>query len=104
MQSWSLADNGGAHRLRAGEVASLRLPENASTGYRWAPAGFDGNILAVRDGGGDYSNAIGGGGAAVFEVEGMAAGSTRLRFVEKRSWESDDSAIRRFAVEVEVGG
>jgi inhibitor of cysteine peptidase len=91
------ADNGKTVDLRVGDEVVLRLPENASTGYRWTVDAADGNLVDVKEG--KYlaaSNALGSGGEAQWIVHAKAAGATEIKLKCWHSWEGERSVIERF--------
>jgi inhibitor of cysteine peptidase len=103
MASISLADNGRSATVGVGETLTVNLPENATTGYRWALDACDEALLEVSEGGPDYpAQAVGSGGMAVFTVRGRKPGRTELGFKHWRHWEGDSSIIERFRLQVEI--
>ena len=44
------ADNGRTVDLRVGDQVTLRLPENPSTGYRWAVDAADASLVEIQEG------------------------------------------------------
>jgi inhibitor of cysteine peptidase len=103
MPCLSLGDDGATVGIRVGETLSVRLPENATTGYRWVADGIDPRILAVLPGEASYlDEAVGSGGEAIFRARAVAAGECDLELVNRRPWEGEDSGIRSFRVHVTV--
>lgn len=91
------ADNGKTVELRAGDEVVLRLPENATTGYRWAVDAADGNLVEVKEG--EYlarSNAVGSGGQAQWIIYAKAVGTTPIKLKRWRHWEGERSVVERF--------
>jgi inhibitor of cysteine peptidase len=102
MASLSLNDDGGSVRLRVGETVAIRLPENASTGYRWSLGDHDGDVVKLVSSEPVYpSGAVGSGGEMVFTFEATHPGKTPIRLVEGRAWEKGSEA-KRFEVEIIV--
>jgi inhibitor of cysteine peptidase len=96
-------DDGRVVTVHVGEEVRLALPENASTGFRWAMDPADGDVIEVLGQDAAYaSNAVGSGGLAVFSFRARKPGKAELRFKHWRHWEGDASVIRRFAVRIEV--
>ena len=95
-------DDGKRVTARVGDEVVLRLPENASTGYRWAPDGYDAALLDLAEESASYAGAVGSGGEAVFRFRVKAAGSGLLRMKVWRHWEGESSVIKRFAVTIEA--
>jgi len=96
-------DNGGSLDLHVGDTLLLRLPENATTGYRWSFDGLDTTILSARDG--EYarsSDAVGSGGDRTWTLTPNAAGTTTLRLKLWREWEGDSSIKKRFEVTLAI--
>lgn len=97
------ADNGATIKLRVGGDAELRLPENATTGYRWTVDAIDGNLAELRDG--EYlagANAIGSGGEAQWTVHAKAVGTTIVKLKRWRHWEGERSVVERYEFTLQV--
>jgi inhibitor of cysteine peptidase len=97
------ADNGRSLDAHVGDTLLLRLPENATTGYRWSFDGLDTTIASARDG--DYarsSGAVGSGGEVTWTLTAIAPGTTKLRLKLWREWEGDSSIKKRFEVTLSV--
>jgi inhibitor of cysteine peptidase len=94
-------DDGGRIQARVGDLIELRLPENASTGYRWTLDHLDARLFELGDTGADYPDKrIGSGGEVNFRITVVAAGNATLALKCWRSWEGDGGVLKRFAVEV----
>ncbi len=94
-------NDGSEVRAKVGDTLDIRLPENATTGYRWEPDTLDTHLLQLETSAGDYpSGKPGSGGNAHFQVKVLAAGHTALSFKLWRRWEGDAGVIRRFTVKV----
>jgi inhibitor of cysteine peptidase len=101
--SLTAADNGKSIELKVGAEATLRLPENPSTGYRWAVDAADSKIVDITQS--EYapaSNAPGAGGETQWAIKAKAPGSTTIKFKRWRPWEGDKSLIERYEVTVHV--
>jgi inhibitor of cysteine peptidase len=97
------ADNGKRIALKVGAEATLRLPENPSTGYRWAVDAADSHLVEVTQS--EYapaSNAPGAGGEAQWTIKAKAPGSTTVTLKRWRSWEGDKSVVERYSVTIDV--
>lgn len=82
-----------------GDIVSLRLHENASTGYRWAFDDLDTKVVAAHEG--TYlprGKAVGSGGDVQWTLEAKAPGTAQVRLKLWRRWEGDSSIQKRFAV------
>src|ERR1700758_5378544 len=74
------ADNGRTVELPVGDEVALRLPENATTGYRWAIDSADANLVDIKEG--QYvstSEKMGGGGEAQWLIKAKAPGATSIK-------------------------
>ena len=92
-------DNGKKLELRVGDSVSLRLRENAATGYRWSLDPLDAATVGVReDAQLDRSGAVGGGGDMQWVMEAKAPGTVQVKLKLGRRWEGDASVKKRFEV------
>jgi len=97
------ADNGKTADLRVGDEATLRLPENPSTGYRWAVDTTDPNLINLRQV--NYvsaSNAMGVGGEVEWLIEAKAPGAAEVKFKRWRPWEGDSSIVERYTITLRI--
>ena len=89
--------------LGVGEAVELRLPENASTGFRWQLR--EGGAPACRtseaDRGAPAGAPPGQGGTHAWRIEGAQPGIGDLALDFGRPWES--ASVRRFRLRVRVG-
>lgn len=92
-------DSGRTVKLAPGGVVTIRLPENPTTGYRWAIAS-DGGLEAVSDDFETGGPGLGSGGERIFKFRVPKAGSHQLRLKHWRSFEGDSSITERFHVTV----
>ena len=94
-------DNDRTIELGAGDVFSVRLNENATTGYRWTVENA-GGLETVADrferGGGE----IGTGGVRVLQFRSPGSGRHELHLKNRREWEGDSSVLERFNVTIVV--
>ena len=96
-------DNGRTVAVHVGDVLAIRLAENASTGFRWAPDGFDAGLLKLDGTSASYPGAaVGSGGTAEFRFRVLHAGRGTLGLKYFRHWEGDASIARRFAITVDA--
>lgn len=99
----SAAQNGGSVVVHVGDVITLRLAENASTGYRWTIKTIDESQLTVQDTGyRSEATSIGSGGEAFWTFRAQSAGKGHLELIHSRPWEGERSRIDRFTLNVEV--
>ena len=97
------ADNGRTIDLRVGAEAALSLPENPSTGYRWAVDAADENIAEIREEPfNPASKAVGGGGEARWLIRAKAPGATTVKLKRWRQWEGESSIVERFEVALRI--
>ena len=97
------AANGKTLEAKTGDVILVRLPENATTGYRWAVDAMDETKLElvkseyVREG-----KAIGSGGEMTWTLKAKSKGSSTLKLKLWRSFEGDKSIQQRFVVTFKI--
>ena len=98
------ADQGKSITLQPGQTLVVKLPENPTTGFRWAIARNDEATLALRSS--DYAPAanvgVGGGGQRTFTFAAQKPGSVILQLKLWREWEGDSSVTKRFGVTIDV--
>jgi inhibitor of cysteine peptidase len=92
-------DNGRTIDIGAGEVVTVRLKENPTTGYRWTVESAGGLVPAgdQYEGGG---GAMGAAGVRVLQFHSSGPGSHELRLKNRREWEGDSSITERFNVTI----
>jgi inhibitor of cysteine peptidase len=97
----TVTDTGTTRSVRVGEQATLRLPENPTTGYRWQ-ADYDPTRLRLVDDRFDGApSPRGAGGERVLTFEAVLDGQTTLRLAKRRTW-GDGEATEVFNVELGV--
>jgi inhibitor of cysteine peptidase len=97
MQSLTEADNERTVELRVGEGVRLTLPENATTGYRWAIDRLDRDV--VEEAGSEAhpsGGAIGSAGQVTFDFTAKKAGSSEIALKYWRHFEGEGSIVKRF--------
>ena len=86
-------DNGNQITVKSGEVITLTLESNPTTGYSWQVMDID-NVILVQDGDSEFTQAssseglVGAGGMETFRFEAIGAGETILELGYMRPWES----------------
>jgi inhibitor of cysteine peptidase len=79
----------------------VRIPENATTGYRWSVSEVDGPLVVESDDSVPAAEPVPGrGGEHVVVVRARAAGQGRVALDLKRPWETEP--IEHFDVRVDV--
>ncbi|MFZ2959949.1 MAG: protease inhibitor I42 family protein [Candidatus Ozemobacteraceae bacterium] len=89
--------------LFLGQVLSIKLAENPTTGYRWSVEDFKPNILeqleAVYKG---NSGTIGAGGEKIFGFLAKKVGETPLKLEYNRPWEEASHPAKTFSIKIKV--
>ena len=97
-------DQGKIFTVRRGDGSVINLPENPTTGYQWAIARIDANLIELQNS--EFSlpeNAgVGGGGERIFTFKTKATGTARLQLKEWRPSAGDRSLVRRFNVTLQI--
>ena len=97
------ADNNRTIDIPVGETVEVTLPENATTGYRWAVESYDSEHIEALGSEPRYTaKGVGSGGEVMFLFRGKKAGSGGIALKQWRAWEGDSSVIGRFRVELNV--
>lgn len=101
------SDNGKLIEARQGDEIILRLPENATTGYRWHIDRANGVIEQEQDSyhpdasiQTDPNTQFGRGGVREFRFRANAPGTARLELKLWQAWEGEGSVVERFAVDI----
>ena len=97
MQSLTEADNERTVDLRVGESVRLTLPENATTGYRWAIDRLDRDVVEEAGSEAHPSRGpMGSTGQVSFDFRAKQAGSGEVALKYWRHFEGDGSIVKRF--------
>ena len=97
------SDNGRMVEVRLGEPVKINLPENATTGYRWAIDRYDEEFIEALATEPRYpANAIGSGGEVTFVFQGKKIGTGEILLKHWRHWEGDSSITNRFHIRLNV--
>jgi inhibitor of cysteine peptidase len=96
--------NGETVEIPIRDMIEIRLPENASTGYRWGMSSPCEPILAIVS---DQrqppaSSARGAAGEHRWQLQAIAVGECDLEFAYRRTWESGGSPGRSFKIRVRI--
>jgi inhibitor of cysteine peptidase len=96
-------DDGRTIEATVGDTIELRLPENATTGYRWAFDGLDEHVVRADEGEliGKLGR-VGSGGDVRWRLTLLTAATTAVKLKLWRRWEGDRSIQRRFAVRLTI--
>ena len=87
------ADNGKQIIVKSGEVMTVTLVSNPTTGYSWQVMEID-NAILVQDGEPEYKQSssaeglVGAGGTETFKFKVIESGETMLELGYMRPWES----------------
>ena len=97
-------DNGGSAALKPGQLISIVLEANPTTGYRWDPVGLDEAVLTQVSGefNPPSSDAVGASATQTLIFRAVAPGSTTLTLGYARPWETGVAPAQTFTVQVTV--
>jgi inhibitor of cysteine peptidase len=97
-------DNERTIETAVGDILSVELDSNPTTGFDWAFDELDASMFAaVEDNFNLAENAaIGAGGAHIFKLKVIKAGRGQIKLKYRRSWEGDSSIRDRFTLTVEA--
>lgn len=100
--------NGGLVALKVGDLLTVRIEGNPTTGFTWEPDQLDSSLLEQQ---GEpvltrLNNLTGGPSSYLFTFKAVKAGTTTLRLIYHRSWEKGVQPERIFesAVDIQAGG
>ena len=98
------ADNGESLFVKGGDIVNVSIPENPTTGYRWAVDTVDASVLRLLNSTFSTSSglAIGGGGTRTMTFQAVGPGSTSINLKLWREWLGDASIIGRFGADIRV--
>ena len=96
-------DNNRTIDLHVGEAFDVSLPENASTGYRWAIDHYDQGLVQELSSDSSYpAQRPGAAGTRLFAFQAKKPGTGEIALKNWRSWEGDSSVASRFRVGLRV--
>ena len=97
------SDNGRTLDIGCGESVRVSLPENATTGYRWAIDRYDERVIeAIASEAAYPAGTPGSGGEVAFTLRGKNVGSGEITLKYWRHWEGESSVRARFQVRLNV--
>ena len=95
--------NGRTLDIGCGESVRVSLPENATTGYRWAIDRYDERVIeAIASEAAYPAGTPGSGGEVAFTLRGKNVGSGEVTLKYWRHWEGESSVRARFQVRLNV--
>jgi predicted secreted protein len=98
-----LEDRAPALGRARGDSVQISLPENATTGFRWAIDRYDEEYLEAVATEPHYpENALGSGGVVSFVFRGKKLGTGEIVLKNWRHWEGDSSVTNRFRVRLRL--
>ena len=97
------SDNGRTLDIGCGESVRVSLPENATTGYRWAIDRYDERVIeAIASEAAYPASTLGSGGEVAFTLRGKNVGSGEITLKYWRHWEGESSVRARFQIRLNV--
>ena len=98
------SDDGRAIEMRSGDAVQIRLPENATTGYRWAIDSYDATLFEQPTEEARYASgaAVGSGGEMTFAFKAKAPGKGEIALKNWRAWEGEAGVAKRFRIRVQI--
>ena len=93
-------DSGLTISINLGEIITVRLNENPTTGYSWMVETYSG-LEKIGDNF-EAGGAIGAGGVHVFQFRTTCSCSCELHIKNWREWEGESSVLARFFVNIIV--
>ncbi len=98
------SDNGRVIQMRSGDAVQIRLPENATTGYRWAIDSYDAALFEQPTEEARYPSggAVGSGGEMIFAFKAKAPGKGQIALKNGRAWEGAAGVAKRFRITVQI--
>lgn len=101
------AEDGGQVELKVGEVLTVTLESNPTTGYSWEIVQTDEAVLS-QQGEVEYQQSpqsqglVGAGGTETFRFKAVGPGKITLKLIYHRSWEKGVEPIQTYTLQVVV--
>ena len=77
-------------QIKPGEVYTLELPSNVSTGYTWTYMPKESQIITISEVSDESpSDTPGASLETIFEIKGIQKGNVKVTFTYQRVWETD---------------
>ncbi len=96
------SDQGKTIEAHRGDSITIRLTENPTAGYHWEISGTNNHLVEFQSS--DYLKpskaVIGSGGTRIFRFKVLSNGTDKIQIRLRRSWESEDRAVKIFAVNI----
>jgi inhibitor of cysteine peptidase len=90
--------------VQTGDVITIRLAENPTTGYRWEISKVDDQLVEFQSS--DYVKTsgatVGGGGERTFNFRAKSKGNGQILLRLRRAWEAENQAIKEFTANIQV--
>ncbi len=103
---FTAADNGSTVKLNTGQIMSITLDANPTTGYTWEVAEPPSGQIMRQIGEIDFipsqhdPEIVGAGGVQIVRFEVINAGQTSLKLIYHRPWETDVEPRDTFSIYV----
>ena len=96
-------DDGRTVDVAVGDTVRIVLPENATTGYRWAIDRYDRDVIEAVATEPNYTGAaVGSGGEVAFVFQAKKAGTGEIALKNWRHFEGDASVRSRFRLRLNM--
>jgi predicted secreted protein len=101
-------DNGKTLKVNVGDVVSVKIKSNRTTGYSWAQIAGKTDDKVLKSNGGEYkvdehpAGMVGVGGNEIWTFTALAPGKTEIVLGYARPWEKDKEPAQTFKLTVEV--
>ena len=84
--------NGQSIEAAVGETLTLRLPENPTTGFRWALCGDQPGLETIEDGFESGGSSPGASGVRILRYRVVRPGDIDLHLQNRQTWQPDQPA------------